>query len=121
MSTRATIGVHDDYGSYYIYRHHDGYPNSPHGVIETLKKALPFAWPLPRFEADDFAAAIVRAWKDLGGDIRLTTDHEAHSDTKYQYDIYQDEHRQLWVAFSSASDASEYRVTFTSPNIPKDL
>ena len=88
MSTRCTISVKDDDGVYFIYRHHDGYPNGEHGVPATLVKALEFAWPLPRFEADDFAAAIVGAWKRKGGgDIRFTTQHGAHQDTEYQYFI----------------------------------
>src|SRR6266436_8888976 len=69
MSTRSNIIVEDQYGRVQVYRHYDGYPE---GVIPELIKSLEFAWPLPRFEADDFAAAIVRAWKDEGGgNIRI--------------------------------------------------
>ena len=35
--------------------------------MATLEEAFPYAWFLPRFEAMDFAAALVRAWKQKGG------------------------------------------------------
>lgn len=39
-----------------VYRHYDNYPT---GAAEALLNALPHAWPLPRFEADEFAAAFM--------------------------------------------------------------
>jgi hypothetical protein len=50
-----------------LYRHCDGYPDSEHGVLATLKEAIHFCWQFPRFEASDFSAAIIRAWKKEGG------------------------------------------------------
>lgn len=91
MSTRCTITVRDERGgrdAYSLYRHCDGYPDTQHGVIATLSKALPLAWPMPRFEADDFAAAIVAAWKDSCGNIRLTAGRDAHGDTEYHYEVF---------------------------------
>ncbi|MCI0558945.1 MAG: hypothetical protein MN733_10650 [Nitrososphaera sp.] len=67
MSTRCNIIVEDRYDRVQLYRHWDGYPDRKSGILATLEPALPFAWPLPRFEASDFAAAIVRAWKESGG------------------------------------------------------
>ena len=92
MSTRCTITVRDERGgrdAYSLYRHSDGYPDTQHGVVATLSNALPLAWPMPRFEADDFAAAIVAAWKYAGGNIRLTAGRDAHGDTEFHYEIYQ--------------------------------
>jgi hypothetical protein len=43
-----------------IYKHSDGYPE---GAVCWITRALEFAWPLPRFEADEFAAAFVAANK----------------------------------------------------------
>lgn len=63
MSTRSNIIVRDKFDCICIYRHSDGYPDGEHGVIATLNKALDYAWDLPRFEASDFSAAIVAAWK----------------------------------------------------------
>ncbi len=89
MSTRSSITVRDESGAFSLYRHSDGYPDTKHGVIATLAQALPLAWPAPRFEADDFAAAIVAAWKHAGGNIRLSEGHESHADTAFHYEIYQ--------------------------------
>jgi hypothetical protein len=89
MATRSNIIVQDEYNRIQLYRHWDGYPKA---VIPELKTALEFAWKLPRFEADDFAAAIVRAWKDRGGgNIYIDGGPKAfemiHGDTEYVYAI----------------------------------
>jgi len=67
MSTRCNIIVRDESLAIQLYRHHDGYPGGKYGVVNDLRKVARFAWPLPRFEADDYAAAIVRAMKRPGG------------------------------------------------------
>jgi hypothetical protein len=67
MSTRCNLIVEDSYDRIQLYRHCGGYPDGAGGVLAALEQAIPFAWPLPRFEASDFAAAIVRAWKTEGG------------------------------------------------------
>lgn len=65
MSTRAVytfvepnpepdVGV--EYTHFNVYKHHDGYPT---GACEAIEAALEAAWDLPRFEADEFAAAFV--------------------------------------------------------------
>ncbi len=104
MATRCTLTIRDRPGanqSYSVYRHNDGYPDTQHGVLETLKLVLSYAWPLPRFEADDFAAAIIAAWKRpayrpspttpdyiaQGGNIRITAGRDEHNDTEYHYEI----------------------------------
>lgn len=87
MSTRSTIAVKDEYNTFTIYRHCDGYPDTENGVLATLSLVLPFAWELPRFEAMDFSAAIIRAWKEHGGNIYCTKSHDSHGDTEYQYDV----------------------------------
>ena len=60
-----------------LYRHADGYPRGRDGVLATVEHALPYAWPLPRFEAEDFATAIVRAWKSQGGGVSFDGSPEA--------------------------------------------
>jgi len=65
MSTRAMYTFiepnhTDSKRGYHVYKHHDGYPS---GAVQWIKAALDHAWPLPRFEADDFAAAFVAANK----------------------------------------------------------
>jgi hypothetical protein len=52
-----------------IYKHYDGYPS---GALEAIQEAFAYAWTLPRFEADDFAAAFVAGNKSVsGGGIRV--------------------------------------------------
>ena len=55
-----------------------------------MGEALQYAWQLPQFEAKDFAAAIVRAWKvEGGGNIYIDGNAKAwekvHGDTEWVY------------------------------------
>ena len=68
MSTNALIYVTDDEDTFAIYKHWDGYPS---GVQRMIENALEQAWALPRFEANEFAAALVAANKPKEGDVRL--------------------------------------------------
>lgn len=70
MSTSATIQFIDDTTKVAVYSHGDGYPT---GIRAMLEKALAFAWELPRFEADEFAAAFIAANKTRGGGFRVTS------------------------------------------------
>ena len=87
MSTRATMTIADEHDSFDIYQHHDGYPDGPHGLVRYIAMAQRLAWDLPRFEAADFAAAIIAVLKDRGGSTYLTKDAEAHSDRAFHYRI----------------------------------
>ena len=60
MATRAIYSFETEYGVVHVYKHHDGYPT---GAAAALERAKGFAWPLPRYEGDDFAAAFVAANK----------------------------------------------------------
>jgi hypothetical protein len=102
MSTRCTLTVRDEKDgeeAYSIYRHYDGYPDDKSGVLWTLRKALSYAWELPRFDPAEFAAAIVAAWKmpakqyTQGGNIYFTKNRDWHGDTSYHYEIYGDGER----------------------------
>lgn len=89
MSTRAVYTFVDDHSTIHVYKHHDGYPE---GGISFLLAAIEFAWVLPRFEADDFAAAFVRANKDGGGGVRLCgtgilEPQHAACDAEYHYTL----------------------------------
>lgn len=87
MSTRATITVADQHDSFDLYQHHDGYPDGPHGLVRHIAMARRLAWDLPRFEAGDFAAAIIAVLKDRGGSTFLTKDANAHSDRSFHYHV----------------------------------
>ena len=85
MSTRATYQFVDDYNDVTVYKHHDGYPK---GAYDFIIKALEYAWALPRFEANDFAAAFIAANKGRGGgDVCTTVARYSHKDTEYHYVI----------------------------------
>jgi hypothetical protein len=87
MSTRAVYTFIDrDGDSYSVYKHCDGYPEGAAAFIGNAKK---LAWELPRFEANEFAAAFIAANKESQGDIYLTKSHECHRDLSFRYEIKQ--------------------------------
>ena len=100
MSTRCNIIVKDDHNSIQLYRHSDGYPDGRCGVISDLQQALQYSWELPRMEADDFAAAIIRAWKEGGGNIYIDSKEDIpkslHGNIEYFYIIIPNEREKNW-------------------------
>jgi hypothetical protein len=94
MSTRAVVTVIDRAQTFHVYTHHHGYPAQ---TARRIRAALDYAWELPRFEADEWAAAFVAASKPVkqerggitiqGGSIRLTTDWQVHGDLGYRYEV----------------------------------
>ena len=76
----------------------------------TLQEAIPYAWPNPRFEATDFAAAIVRAWKEGGGNIYIDGSPKAwemiHGDVEWVYLIK-----------PKKQDRDSYQWTFKGPPV----
>ena len=107
MATRATITVADEADSFDIYQHHDGYPEGPFGLVRHITMARRLAWDIPRFEAADFAAAVVAVLKDRGGSTYLTEDAEAHSDRSYHYLI-----EPIREAFSTRVQLTIYQSRF---------
>jgi hypothetical protein len=86
MSTRAVITFADDGQQFHVYKHGDGQPAE---IGKALEATLPYAWPLPRYEATDFAAAFIAANKQKhGGGIALTTHWTDHGDLGYRYLLY---------------------------------
>lgn len=87
MSTRACYVFKDNWGEYGVYVHHDGYPTgAANKLLHLALKKL--AWELPRWEADEFAAAFVAANKEGAGGVRLLTSasYEAMpTDIEYLY------------------------------------
>ena len=75
MGTRAIYIFEDEQdhvgrpNEVYVYKQYDNYPE---GAVDFIENAKEFAWELPRFEADEFAASFVAANKDRrGGGVRL--------------------------------------------------
>lgn len=95
MSTRAIYTVIGEKSEkpVNIYIHSDGYPT---GAADHIRNAFEYAWPLPRFEADEFAAALVAGNKKSGGGVRIfptspTTPAALAKfarDIEYRYEIY---------------------------------
>jgi hypothetical protein len=89
MSTRACYrfipenGPNDFPGVVTVYKHRDGYPK---GAARAIEAAIPYAFPLPRFEADEFAAAFVRANKknadDYARDYEISATETADPEKK---------------------------------------
>ena len=109
MGTRAIYIFEDDHnglleGEVHVYKHYDNYPS---GAVDFIENAKEFAWELPRFEADEFAAAFVAANKNRkGGEVRLVNARfkdrdamlEANHWCDYHYVIsYQSNHEDLWI------------------------
>jgi len=85
MGTRAVVTFIDNDSEYHVYKHWDGHPD---GILQNIEAAKPFAWELPRFEADEFAAAFIAANKDKGGgDIRITDHYKNHGDLEFRYEV----------------------------------
>ena len=78
MGTRAVYFFESNDGQLHgVYKHYDGYPQ---GAAAHIEDAKAYAWPLPRWEADEFAAAFVAANKNpKGGEVRLLPQFEAAS------------------------------------------
>jgi len=84
MGTRAVYTFIGEAERHSVYKHWDG---CPRWGCQFIANALALAWPLSRFEADEFAAAFVAANKKQAGDVRLTSGPEAHGDLSYTYEI----------------------------------
>jgi hypothetical protein len=103
MGTRAVYTFNDSDREFHVYKHWDG---CPAGAVEFIKNALAYAWPLPRFDAAEFAAAFVAANKQKGddkrqgGDVYLTDHYETHGDLSYRYVISLKDENLHVVAYS---------------------
>ena len=119
MGTRAVYTFIDQKSRFSVYKHWDGYPTQACGFIAN---ALALAWPLPRFEADEFAAAFVTANKKHDGDIRLSSGPEFHGDLSYAYEIRCQEgklHVRIWrtgdadpLFEGTLDDARQFAATY---------
>jgi len=120
MGTRAVYTFIGEDGRHSVYKHWDGYPT---WTWRFIANALELAWPLPRFEADEFAAAFVAANKKQPGDVRLTYGPDAHGDLAYRYEV-RCPHGQLHIRIyrgagddrplfeGSLEDAQQFAATF---------
>lgn len=73
MGSRSIIAFReadaaDTSNDVYVYQH---WTSSPEDIGKQLEGALAYAWPLPRYEHDDMAAAFVRHVKTEVGGVRI--------------------------------------------------
>lgn len=103
MSTRGIYTFKEPGQSHHVYVHHDNYPQ---GAAEKFQKALKsgLCWPLPRFEADEFAAGFIAANKDQPGNFRLANSRTAACDVEYGYTIWPDPKTHIIMLEVSATD-----------------
>tara|TARA_R100001015_G_C4632516_1_gene196152 strand:+ start:549 stop:953 length:405 start_codon:yes stop_codon:yes gene_type:complete len=103
MGTRAIYIFEDEHEEVHVYKHYDNYPQ---GAVDFVENAKEFAWELPRFEADEFAASFVAANKDRrGGGVRLVNARfkdrdemlEANDWCDYHYVISKHNSQDLWI------------------------
>lgn len=83
MSSTAIYTFVDNESKYSVYKHWD---NDPENAVEYIKKALEYAWKLPRFEAPEFATAFIAANKKEASNISLVKDSEEWA-VDYHYHI----------------------------------
>lgn len=88
MSTRAIITVFDKEDGFNIYLHADTLPER---VMPSIEKAMEYAWEFPRFEAWDFATALIKVLKQRAWWVYLVTSVQNMSEIDYFYQISEDE------------------------------
>ncbi len=85
MGTRAVFTFTDENCTACVYVMCDGGPVS---AIQQIMASLNYAWALPRFEADEFAAAFIRANKVYPGGYRVVSERDQYTDWEYAYRVY---------------------------------
>ena len=88
MSTRAIIHIYDELDGFNIYVHSDGWPDN---IIPNIKQATKYSWELPRFEASEFATALIKVLKQQPWWVYLMNSTERISDVNYYYEILKEE------------------------------
>ena len=120
MSTRSVFSFlpkldRSNEPAFHVYKHSDGYPS---GAAAAIAATLPYAFPLPRYENDEFAGAFVAGCKAAskasqdemaargyvglqGGNIRLLATGPVRDvspcDIEYRYEISVDAKGKLRV------------------------
>ena len=114
MGTRAIYIFEDEHEEVAVYKHYDNYPL---GAVDFIENAKEYAWELPRFEADEFAAAFVAANKNRkGGEIRVVNARfkdreemlEANDWCDYHYVISKHNSQDLWIKIYDRQHVDKY-------------
>lgn len=78
------LTIKDRFSNFYIYIHRNG---APEQVIANIQKAIEFAWELPRFEAWEFATAIIKVLKEWPWKVYLCRHFDRVMNVDYHYEI----------------------------------
>ena len=119
MSTRAVFCFTSHGETHYVYKHFDGYAEGAAAAIQEVFDCS-LSWELPRFEADEFAAAFVSANKRSPGGIRLISNGNIPDDVAFVYQICQAKNGQLIISQWYA-DAFKARQENVAAKTPKPL
>lgn len=105
MGTRCVITFIDDfYGDkrfFSVYKHWEG---NVVNIIALLHNAKQYAWPLPRYEADEFACAFIVAAKEGPGDVRMTDCADSHGDLSFSYYVSMKDKKLFLTAYDSRGE-----------------
>ncbi len=118
MGTRAVITFKSMTESFAVYVHTDGVPEN---IIPALQSAKQYAWPLPRFEAEDFAAAFIAAHKPpCGGAIYCTTCAADHDNLAFHYVVTADG-ASLFVEAHDHYSGQPYKIHHLTDPLPSTM
>ena len=101
MGTRGVYTFKEKGVTFHVYSHWDNYPT---GGAQKLQATINSdkAWTLPRYEADEFAAAFIATNKTDSGNIRLQKGRTSAMDVEFGYTIWPDpKTRQLMLEVSA--------------------
>jgi len=103
MGTRGVYTFKEKGATFHVYSHWDNYPTGGaqklHATVNSDK-----VWKLPRYEADEFAAAFIAVNKTDGGNIRLLKGRASAVDVEYGYTIWPDPKTHQLMLQVSATD-----------------
>lgn len=103
MGTRGVYTFKEKGVLFHVYSHWDNYPT---GGAQKLQLTLTSgkAWTLPRYEADEFAAAFIATNKNTSGNIRLQKGRTSATDVEFGYTIWPDPKTHQLMLEVSATD-----------------
>ena len=103
MGTRGVYTFKEKGQAWHVYVHWDSYPTGGaqklHATVNSDK-----VWKLPRYEADEFAAAFIAVNKIDGGNIRLQKGRTSAIDVEFGYTIWPDPKTHQLMLEVSATD-----------------
>lgn len=103
MGTRGVYTFKEKGVTFHVYSHYDNYPT---GGARKLQATINSdkAWPLLRYEADEFAAGFIAANKDSSGNFRLQKGRASATDVEFGYTIWPDPKTHQLMLEVSATD-----------------